>query len=98
MYGNEACRTYGLNYIAKMIRSEEGQMKEIDINEARANLFLLVDKAVHGEPFLITQGGKALVKVEAMSPRLGFMAGQFTIPEDFDAMDAQIEKLFHGEK
>jgi len=80
-------------------------MKEVDINEARTNLFLLVDKAAHGESFLITRGGKSLVKVEAVPEvtctapsRLGFMAGQFDIPEDFDAMDAEIEKLFHGEK
>jgi antitoxin (DNA-binding transcriptional repressor) of toxin-antitoxin stability system len=88
-----------------MIRSGEGEMKKVDINEARTNLFLLVDKAVHGEPFLIMRGGRSLVKVEAVpvaasvpSSRLGFMAGQFSIPEEFDAMDADIEKLFHGEK
>ncbi|MYM86547.1 type II toxin-antitoxin system prevent-host-death family antitoxin [Rugamonas sp. FT82W] len=80
-------------------------MKEIEINDARANLFLLIDKAVCGEPFLITQSGRALVKVEAVPqefpeqfPRLGFMAGQFTIPDDFDALDPQIEKLFYCEK
>lgn len=80
-------------------------MDEIDISHAQANLFLLIDKAVRGEPFLITRFGTALVKVEAVSsaiaeslPRLGFLAGQFTIPEDFSASDSQIEKLFYGEK
>ena len=78
-------------------------MREIDINEARANLFLLIEQAVRGEPFFITQSGRMLVKVEAVPrampeslPRLGFMVGQFAIPEDFDALDHQIEKLFLG--
>jgi antitoxin (DNA-binding transcriptional repressor) of toxin-antitoxin stability system len=80
-------------------------MKEIDIDEVRANLFSLVDQAVRGESFLITRDGKPVVKIEAVPgaisrslPRLGFMAGQFTIPEDFDEIDEQIEKLFYGEK
>lgn len=80
-------------------------MDEIDISHAQANLFLLIDKAIRGESFLITRFGTALVKVEAVAnaiveplPRLGFMAGQFTIPEDFCAPDAQIEKSFYDEK
>jgi len=80
-------------------------MNEVDIDDVRENLSLLIDKAVRGESFLITRFGKALVRVEAVAcaltdplPRLGFMAGQFTIPEDFDASDSQIEKLFYGEK
>ncbi|MBV6321379.1 type II toxin-antitoxin system Phd/YefM family antitoxin [Duganella violaceipulchra] len=69
-------------------------MKEFDINDVRTNLFLSVDNAVRGEPFLITQSGRALVKVEAVPPEifepylhLAFMVGQFTIPDDFDALD-----------
>lgn len=86
-------------------------MDEIDISHAQANLSLLIDKAVRGEPFLITRFGTALVKVEAVAsasasasasaetlPRLGFLTGQFTIPEDFGASDPQIEKLFYGGK
>jgi hypothetical protein len=31
--------------------------------------------------------------------RLGFMAGQISVPDDFDTMCAdEIEKLFYGEK
>jgi len=31
--------------------------------------------------------------------RLGFMAGQISVPDDFDTMSAdEIEKLFYGEK
>lgn len=84
-------------------------MDEIDISHAQENLSLLIDKAVRGEPFLITRFGTALVKVEAVAsasasasaetlPRLGFLTGQFTIPEDFGASDPQIEKLFYGGK
>ena len=97
------CRIQGYTEKDGLIR--ECQMKEIDIDEARTNLFLLVDQAVCGEPFFIMRSGRALVKVEAVPgvilerlPRLGFMAGRFSIPEDFDALDPQIEKLFYGEK
>ena len=57
-----------------------------------------------GEPFIIARAGKPLVKVVAVdapavgtTSRLGFMAGQVTIPEDFDRIGAaEIEAMFDG--
>jgi antitoxin (DNA-binding transcriptional repressor) of toxin-antitoxin stability system len=62
----------------------------------------LVEEAAHGEPFVIAKAGKPLVKVIALDApvagqtrRLGFMAGQFTVPDNFDQMGAdQIAQLF----
>lgn len=79
-------------------------MLTVNIHEAKTHLSKLVDKAAKGEPFVIAKAGKPLVKVVSLeSPkkpqRLGFMAGQFSIPEDFDRMDEQeIAVLFEGEE
>jgi hypothetical protein len=51
---------------------------------------------------LIAKAGKPLVKVSALTApaddqvrRIGFMAGQFSIPEDFDHMaEDEISRLF----
>jgi len=77
-------------------------MKSVDIREAKLNLSRLVAQAAHGESFVITRAGKALVKVvaaDAPSPvgvrRLGFMSGQLKVPDDFDRMGQEkIGRLF----
>ncbi len=77
-------------------------MRTVDIHEAKAHLFRLVDAAAKGEPFVITKAGKPLVKVTALdappagnTKRLGFMAGQIAVPDDFDQMGCgEIERLF----
>jgi len=66
-------------------------MVTVNIHEAKTQLSKLVDRAVNGEPFVIAKAGKPLVKVEALatqkSPqRLGFLAGEIAVPEDFDRM------------
>lgn len=80
-------------------------MQTINIHEAKTNLSRLVDQAAKGEPFIIAKAGKPLVKVtplDAPEPgqvkRLGFLAGQITVPDDFDRMHAQaIEEMFGGD-
>jgi len=60
--------------------------------------------AVRGEPFIIAKAGKPLVKVTALDVpvgaqvrRPGFMAGQITVPGDFDRMGGEeIAELFTG--
>ena len=79
-------------------------MKQVNIHEAKTQLSKLVDEASRGEPFIIAKAGKPIVKVTALSAptgrqvsRLGFMAGQITVPEDFDRMNQrEIEQLFTG--
>jgi prevent-host-death family protein len=77
-------------------------MKKINIHEAKTHLSSLVEKAANGEEFIIAKAGKPMVKVipyrEALNvPRIGFMKGQFTVPEDFDNMNAkEISTMFEG--
>ena len=79
-------------------------MKTVGVHEAKTHLSRLIERAVKGEPFVIAKGGTPMVKVMAIdSPsaeqqrRLGFMAGQFTVPDDFDRMGAEdITHLFES--
>ncbi len=81
-------------------------MRTVNIHEAKTHLSRLVDRAAKGEPFIIAKAGKPLVKVVPLDApaagemkRLGFMAGQISVPDDFDTMFAdEIEKMFCGEK
>lgn len=80
-------------------------MQTINIHEAKTNLSRLVDQAAKGEPFIIAKAGKPLVKVTPLNApdagqikRVGFMAGQIVVPDDFDRMHTQeIEQLFGGD-
>ncbi|GAA0712655.1 type II toxin-antitoxin system prevent-host-death family antitoxin [Dokdonella soli] len=77
-------------------------METVNIHEAKTQLSRLVDKAAKGESFVIAKAGKPLVKVTALEAptggqirRLGFMAGQIVVPDDFDRMgEAEIAQLF----
>jgi prevent-host-death family protein len=79
-------------------------MRTVNIHEAKTHLSRLVDEAAKGEPFIIAKSGKPVVKVTALDTptgarirRLGFLAGQIAVPEDFDRMgSAEIEQLFGG--
>ena len=80
-------------------------MQTVNIHEAKTQLSRLIDQAVKGDAFIIAKAGKPLVKVtrlEAPSAghirRVGFMAGQISVPDDFDRMGSgETEQLFGGE-
>ena len=75
-------------------------MVTVNIHEAKTQLSRLVDRAVKGEPFVIAKAGKPLVKVSALDTpaaphRLGFMAGEIEVPDDFDRMaEDEIAAIF----
>ena len=79
-------------------------MKTVNIHEAKTQLSKLVEEASKGEPFVIAKAGRPVVKVTALSAptsaqirRLGFMAGQISVPDDFDHMGREeIERIFGG--
>ena len=79
-------------------------MTTVNIHKAKTHLSRLVDEAANGKPFIIAKAGKPMVKVIAVDApsgkkmrRLGFLRGEFSIPEDFDTMGSkEIEKLFGG--
>ena len=72
----------------------------VDLHEAQRHLFRLIDRATKGESFVITKGGKPLVKVTAIDPpakprRLGFLKGEIKVPDDFNRMgEREIAALF----
>ena len=75
-------------------------MITVNIHEAKTQLSKLVDRAAKGESFIIARAGKPLVRVTAIEApsvprRLGFMAGEIEVPDDFDGMgDREIAALF----
>lgn len=79
-------------------------MRSVNIHEAKTHLSRLVEKAAAGEPFVIAKAGKPLVKVVPIDPaesqvgkRFGFLAGQATIPDDFDRMfEDEIQSVFES--
>lgn len=81
-------------------------MKIVDIHQAKAHLSKLVDEAWEGKPFVIAKAGKPMVKVTGLNvpketkiKRLGFMAGQISVPDDFDCMgQKEIERMFISKK
>lgn len=79
-------------------------MHTVNIHEAKTQLSRLIEQAVAGNSFIIAKAGKPLVKVTRLDApsagqvsRLGFMAGQIAVPDDFDRMGGgEIEQLFAG--
>lgn len=80
-------------------------MHTVNIHEAKTQLSKLIEEAVQGDAFIIAKAGKPLVKVTRLdapaagqTKRLGFMAGQIAVPDDFDRMGTEaIERLLGAE-
>jgi prevent-host-death family protein len=83
-------------------------MRTINIHQAKTHLSRLVDEAEQGDSFIIAKAGKPKVQVIRLDApetpakrRLGSMKGMFTLPDNFDEIDQQldreIEKLMLGE-
>ena len=78
-------------------------MQTINIHEAKTHLSRLVEQAANGEPFVIAKAGKPMVKVVALddlpTTRLGFMEGEFLVPDNFKEIDRlEIEEMFYGKE
>lgn len=81
-------------------------MRQVNMHEAKTHLSRLVEQAAAGESFVICKAGRPMVRVTpldrgdgATAPvrRLGLLAGQCQVPDNFDQMAAeQIADLFEG--
>jgi prevent-host-death family protein len=76
-------------------------MKTVNIHEAKTHLSRLLEGVGQGESFIIAKAGKPLAKVVPFSEkppqRIGFMEGQFEVPDDIDTMFAEeIQDMFEG--
>ena len=78
-------------------------MSTVNIHEAKTHLSKLIEKASKGESFVIAKSGRPVVKVSAVEApatpkRLGFLAGEIAVPDDFDRMGrAPIAALFRSQ-
>ena len=79
-------------------------MESVNMHEAQTRLSQLVARAAKGEAFIIAKAGKPVARVmaydspeQSQQKRIGFMAGEFTVPEDFDRMGQdEIVEMFGG--
>ncbi|MCP1237704.1 type II toxin-antitoxin system prevent-host-death family antitoxin [Gluconobacter kondonii] len=79
-------------------------MRTVNIHEAKTHLSRLIEAAMKGESFIIAKAGRPMVRVspitapeETQKRRLGFLAGQIRVPEDFDRMGHDdVISLFDG--
>jgi len=77
-------------------------MDIINIHQAKTHLSRLVEKAAKGESFVIAKAGKPIAKVVALDApsakqvkRLGFLAGEFSVPDNFNKLgEKDIQALF----
>lgn len=77
-------------------------MTTVNIHEAKTQLSRLLVRVEQGETVTIAKAGKPIARLTSIHApqeqrRLGFLAGQAQIPEDFDTMGAnQIANEFEG--
>ncbi len=78
-------------------------MSALNIHDAKTHFSRLVDRAGGGETVVIAKAGKPLAKLvplsasDAPAKRIGFLAGAFSVPADFDSMGQDdIVKQFDG--
>lgn len=78
-------------------------METVNVHQAKTHLSRLLARVVaRHESFLIARAGKPVAKVVPLDAppsgkvrRLGFMAGEIAVPNDFDRMgEAEIAALF----
>lgn len=74
----------------------------VNVSKAKASLSKLVDMAYHGEEVIIAKNNLPLVKLVVHKPtakrKLGLLAGQIDIPDDFMDEDKEINTMFYGEQ
>lgn len=73
----------------------------VNISEAKAKLSKLVEMVYHGEKVVIAKNNLPLVDLVIHKPagkrKLGLLAGQFTVPDDFLEESDEINTMFYGE-
>lgn len=80
----------------------------VNMHEAKTNLSRLVEKAVQGESVVIAKAGKPMVRIVAIDAqpparkkRIGFLAGQVTVPDAQtfnDLASEEITAMFGGDE
>jgi prevent-host-death family protein len=78
-------------------------MTTVNVHEAKTHLSQLLARVAEGETVIIAKAGRPVARLspierdEQRASRIGFMAGQTSVPDDFDQMaDDEITELFAG--
>jgi len=78
-------------------------MTTVNVHEAKTHLSQLLARVAEGETVIIAKAGRPVARLspidrdERRASRIGFMAGQITVPDDFDRMaDDDLADLFDG--
>lgn len=79
-------------------------MHTVSLFDAKTHLSRIVEDLVSGrdDRVIISRHGKPVVCVTPLpavdtKKRIGIARGQFKVPDDIDASNAQIATLFHGD-
>jgi antitoxin (DNA-binding transcriptional repressor) of toxin-antitoxin stability system len=80
-------------------------MITVNIHEAKSNLSRLLSAIESGaeSEIIIARNGKPIGRLTSAAPptvqkvRFGLAKGKYVIPDDIDALNPEIEKLFYGE-
>jgi prevent-host-death family protein len=74
----------------------------VNISDAKTHLSKLVDMVYHGEKVVIAKNNLPLVDLVPHKPegkrKLGLLKGKFTIPDNFDDEDSEINEMFYGKE
>jgi prevent-host-death family protein len=77
-------------------------METVNIHEAKTHLSRILERVARGESIVIARSGRPIARLTAVeSPtasaqrRLGFLAGEIRVPDDFDRLgEDEIATLF----
>ena len=76
-------------------------MNTINIHEAKTQLSRLVEQAAKGKPFIIAKAGTPVAKLVPLKKTakkrvFGSAKGEFSVPDNFNDPDPEIEDLFYN--
>jgi prevent-host-death family protein len=77
-------------------------MQTVSLFDAKTHLSRLIEQIATGaeNEIVISRNGKPVARVLPIQPdasqRIGVAAGEFEVPDDIDAHNAEVAELFHG--
>ncbi len=76
-------------------------MMEVNIHQAKTHFSRLLERVAMGEEVIIAKAGTPVAKLVSLkkAPKkrvFGSAKGEFTVPDNFNAPDSEIEDLFYN--
>ena len=72
----------------------------VNVSEGKANLSKLSELVYHAEEMISAKNNLPLVDLVIHKPKgkrkLGILAGEFSVPDDFLGEDQEINEMFYG--